>query len=199
MSSLLTPSVFASSGSLRRFTVAEYQRMIETGILDEEDEVELLQGYVVLKTPRNAPHDGMIPLVEEALARVLPPGWHIRIQSALTLPDSVPEPDLAVVQGNKRLCLTRHPVPADVGLVVEVAESSLQRDRDGKGPMYASAGIPTYWLVNLVDGCLEVRTAPSGPTAAPGYAQRVDLTAGATVTLQLGGVVGTVPVADLLP
>jgi Uma2 family endonuclease len=185
---------------MRRFTVAEYHQMIQSGILDEDDEVELLQGYVVLKMACNPPHDGTIPLVEEALARLLPPGWHVRIQSAITLPDSEPEPDLAIVQGNKRAYLSRHPGPADIGLVIEVAESSLQRDRDGKGPMYASASLQTYWLVNLVDGCLEVRTAPSGPTAAPAYGQRVDLKPGVMVPLELGGVVvGSIAVADLLP
>jgi Uma2 family endonuclease len=186
--------------SLRRFSVAEYHRMIQTGILDEDDPVELLEGYVVLKMPRNPTHDGTIQLVSKRLLRVLPAGWEMRVQSAITLADSEPEPDIALVRGDERTYLTRHPGPGDVGLVVEVADTSLVRDRDDKGRVYARADIPVYWLVNLVDRRLEVFTAPSGPTPTPGYGQRQDFQTGDDVGFSLGGAPAvTVPVADLLP
>jgi Uma2 family endonuclease len=186
--------------SLRRFSVAEYHRMIQAGILDEDDPVELLEGYVVLKMPRNPTHDGTIDLIHEVLTPSLPPGWFLRIQSAITLADSEPEPDLAVVSGNKRSYLARHPGPGDVGLVVEVADTSLVRDRDDKGRVYARADIPVYWLVNLVDRRLEVFTVPSGPTPTPGYGQRQDFQPGDDVAFTVGsGPAVTVPVADLLP
>src|SRR6266498_4470063 len=169
MSSVVSMPLFGGMHSLRRFSVDEYHRMIEIGILDETDRVELLDGYVVLKMPRNPPHDGTIDLVHEALASRLPGGWYARIQEAITLSESEPEPDLAVVRGTRRSYLTQHPGPADVGLLVEVADSSLDRDRNDKGPIYAQAGIPCYWIVNLVDRRIEVFTAPSGPTAGPGY------------------------------
>jgi Uma2 family endonuclease len=186
--------------SLRRFTVDEYHQMIDAGILDETDRVELLEGYVVLKMPRNPPHDGTIQIVRRRLTVALPSGWDIRIQSAITLPDSEPEPDLAVVRGDERSYLSRHPGAADVGLAVEVADTSLQRDRDDKGRIYAQVGIPTYWIINLVAHQVEVYTQPSGPTGAPSYAQRQDFALGSSVALVLdGAVVASIPVADLLP
>jgi Uma2 family endonuclease len=190
----------ASHQSLRRFSVAEYRRMIETGILDEDDRVELLEGYVVLKTPRNPPHDSRIQRLQKRFYRLLPPGWDVRSQSAITLSDSEPEPDLAVVRGDDTLYQTRHPAPADIGLLVEVAESTLDRDRADKGRIYARAGVPIYWIVNLIDKCLEVYTQPSGPTATSGYVQRQDYGAGDSVPLVLDGVtVATIAAAELLP
>ncbi len=194
------PPPSANYQSLRRFSVDEYHRMIETGILDDTDRVELLEGYVVLKMPRNPPHDGTIQLLRKRLTPVIPAGWDLRIQSALTLGDSEPEPDVAIVRGDERTYLARHPGPADVGLVVEVADTSLQRDRDDKGRIYARAGIPTYGIVNLVDRRIEVYTAPSGPAAMPVYGQRQDFAPGSTLTLTLDTTsIATIAVADLLP
>src|SRR3954447_11137654 len=99
MASVVSTPLFGGMHSLRRFSVDEYHRMIETGILDETDRVELLDGYVVLKMPRNPPHDGTIQKVQKRLLQFAPVGWEVRIQSALTLPESEPEPDLAVVRG----------------------------------------------------------------------------------------------------
>src|SRR5436305_4096318 len=81
---------------VRRFTVDEYHRMIQTGILEEDDSVELLEGWIVLKMPRNPPHDVAIDLAREAIETRLPAGWRVRVQSAITTSDSEPEPDLAV-------------------------------------------------------------------------------------------------------
>jgi Uma2 family endonuclease len=147
--------------------------MIESGILTEDDPVELLEGWVVFKMPRNAAHDASITLSQQALTPILPAGCHIRIQSALTLEDSEPEPDLAVVAGDPRAYASNHPDARHVLLVIEVADSSLQRDRDVKGPMYARASIPAYWLVNLVDRVVEVYAAPSGTGTRAAYQSRV--------------------------
>jgi Uma2 family endonuclease len=191
---------FGGYQSLRRFSVAEYHRMIETGILDETDQVELLDGYVVLKIPRNPPHDGTIDLLRDALQACLPSGWLLRTQQAVTLPKSEPEPDLAVVRGDKRTYLSRHPGPADIGLVIEVSGSSLQRDRDEKGPIYAGAAIPIYWIVNLVDRCIEIRTVPGSVAGQPAYTQQQVFTPGMTVPLILDGVViASLAVDELLP
>src|SRR5260370_1038549 len=174
--------------------------MIEIGILDDEDKVELLEGYVVLKTARNPPHDGTIQVVRKRLERRLPAGWDIRVQLAITLPDSVPEPDAAVVRGDEYAYLTRHPVATDVGVLVEVADSSLDRDRTDKLRMYARAGISHYWIVNLIDRCVEVHASPSAPTAAPAYGQRTVYHIGDSIPLTLDGVVvGSIPVQELLP
>lgn len=97
---------------VRRFSVDEYHRMIQAGILTEDDAVELLEGWIVPKMPRNPPHDGTIQIADEVLRPRLPAGWQLRIQSALTMPDSEPEPDLVVVRGDARTYLNRHTRPA---------------------------------------------------------------------------------------
>src|SRR5205085_3408921 len=140
------PTTYGDATSLARFSVARYQRMIEAGILTSEDKVELLENYVVLKMPRNPPHDGTIDLLKAALPGRVPPGWLLRIQQTLVLSDSQPEPDLAVVRGTPRTYLARHPGAADVGLLIEVADSSLLRDQRDKTRIYARGDIPCYWL-----------------------------------------------------
>jgi Uma2 family endonuclease len=184
----------------RRFSVAEYHKLIEIGILTEDDNLELLEGYLVHKMSRNPPHDATIQKVMKRLFRALPPGWDLRVQSAITLTTSEPEPDLAVVRGDENSYLTHHPVPADIGLVIEVAEATLNADRIDKGRIYAQAGIPIYWIVKLVDGQVEVYTAPSGSTASPAYGQRQDLRVGDDIALMLDGTIAaSIPVRELLP
>ena len=184
----------------RRFSVAEYHNLIRIGVLTEDDNLELIEGYLVHKMSRNPPHDSAIQLLLDGLPRLLPSGWTIRVQSAVTLADSEPEPDVVVVRGGPRTFAARHPGPDDFGIVVEVADSTLPGDRADKGRVYAKAGITEYWIVNLVDSQVEVYTLPSGPGATPAYASRQDYPTGTAVPLVLGGQpVVTLPVADLLP
>jgi Uma2 family endonuclease len=184
----------------RRFTVDEYHRLIELGILTEDDNLELIDGYLVQKMSRNPPHDGTLHDLFKRLLAVLPPGWDIRGQSAVTLTRSEPEPDLAVVRAEATGYRTRHPTAADVGLVIEVADSTLPGDRADKGRIYAEAGIGCYWIVNIPDRQVEVYTSPSGPTASPAYGQRQDYRAADLVPVVLdGNTVAGFPVQDLLP
>lgn len=195
-----TPVTYSEVSSFARFSVAQYQQMIATGILNDEEKVELLENYVVLNLPRNPPHDGTIQFVSKRLARYLPVGWDLRVQLTVVLPDSQPEPDLAIARGDETTYLARHPLVADVGLLIEVADSSLLRDQRDKTRIYARAGVPVYWIINLVDRRVEVYTQPSGPTAAPSYAAAVAYQPGDDVPLVLdGNTVASVPVADLLP
>src|SRR2546423_11609672 len=113
---------------VHRFTVDEYHRIIQAGVLTEDNPVELLEGWIVPKMPHNPPHDATIELVEESLQSKLPAGWRIRVQLAITTDDSEPEPDLAVVRGAARSRLTSHPGPQDIALLVEVSDSSLSHD-----------------------------------------------------------------------
>ncbi|MCI0465064.1 MAG: Uma2 family endonuclease [Gemmataceae bacterium] len=195
-----TPVTYGHDASLARFSVARYQRMIETGILTGADPVELLENYVVLKMPRNPRHDSSVQRILRPVLRVLPPQWDVRIQSAITLADSQPEPDFALVRGSAADYTHRHPGPADIGQLIEVAEASLLRDQRDKTRIYARANIPSYWIINLVDERVEVYGQPSGPTAVPAYGSFQTYQRGDTLPLVLdGNPVGALAVADLLP
>ena len=194
------PVTYGLDASFPRFSVARYQRMIEAGILTTEDRVELLENYVVLKMPGNPPHDGTIQAISKRVGRRLPAGWDYRVQSSIVLSDSQPEPDIAVVRGNEVAYLSRHPTAADTGFVIEVADSSLLRDQRDKTRIYARAGIPVYWIINLVDRRVEVYTQPTGPVAVPAYGAFQTFQPGDSVPLVLDGTTaGSVPAADLLP
>ena len=173
--------------------------MIRTGILKEGDPVELLQGYLVLKMARNPEHDGPMDLFEGAIGAMIPAGWFLRIQRAITLGESEPEPDYALVRGTRRDYLARHPEPKEIGIVVEISNTSLQRDRSEKSVIYALAGIPIYWVVNVEDRKIEVFSNPSGPSDVPAYAQRIEYAVGESVPLVLDGTeVGFIAVADVM-
>jgi Uma2 family endonuclease len=190
----------AQMAGLYRFSVAQYHKLIEIGVLTEDDNLELLDGYLVHKMSRNPPHDAAIQKILKRLFRILPPDWDLRIQSAITLSHSESEPDLAVVRGDETRYLTNHPGPPDIGLVIEVADSTLDSDRVDKGRIYAEAGIVYYWIVNLVDRQIEVYTLPSGATATPAFGQRQDYRMGDDVPLLLdAAIVANIPVRDLLP
>ena len=194
------PVTYGLDASIPRFSVARYQHMIETGGLTADDKVELLENYVVLKMPRNPPHDGTILRITKRLGRRLPPGWDLRSQSAIVLSDSQPEPDFSVVREVADDYTSRHPTAGDTGLLVEVADSSLLRDQRDKARIYARADIATYWIVNLQDRRIEVYTQPSGPTAAPAYGSVQNYLPGDAVPLALSGSpVASIPAADMLP
>ena len=185
---------------VRRFTVDQYHCMIQAGILTEDDDVELLEGWICEKMGRNPPHDCSLGKTTRVLNRLLPAPWIVRGQSAITTDDSEPEPDIAVVSGPDDLFFDHHPTPAEIGLLIEVAEASLQHDRNDKGPVYAAASIGGYWIINLVDRQVEVYTDPTGPALNPHYRQRKDYRPGDQVTLMIAGQnCGGIVVDDLLP
>lgn len=144
-----------------RLTVEQYHEMIAAGILTEDDPVELLEGWLVTKMPKNRPHTLSTRRTREAFERIMPNGWYVDSQEPLTTVDSEPEPDVLVVRGDPG-DYTEQPLAKDVALVVEVADATLQRDRTLKLRIYAAARIPVYWIVNLQDGQLEVYTDPAG-------------------------------------
>jgi Uma2 family endonuclease len=183
-----------------RLSVDQYHQMIEADILTEDDPVELLEGWLIQKMPKKPPHRVITKVTRDALARIAPAGWYVDSQEPVTLQDSEPEPDAAVVRGDTRQFLDRHPGPQELGLVVEVADTSLQRDRTFKKRVYARAGIPVYWIVNLADGLIEVYTEPSGAAEHPDYQRRQDYRPSDEIPLLLEGrEVGRLSVRDLLP
>lgn len=176
---------------VRRFSVAEYEKLAEIGLLNEDDAVELLEGWIVRKTTKYPRHDAAIDILNQLLSRMLPDGWFPRCQNALVTSDSEPEPDLVVARGKPSDYWSNHPTPADVALVIEVSESSLRRDRR-KRRIYSRAGVSAYWIVNLDADRIEVCTAPE---SALGEFQRREVVPLATaLALQLGdGRVVTLP------
>lgn len=199
---------FKADAAFHTFTGEEYDHLVETGVLDDLDQVELLEGYLVLKMPTNPPHNNTVDILMELLTKLVPAGWRVRGQSTAKLSESRPEPDVSLVRGDRKTYANRHPAPADFGLVVEVSDSSLARDELDKTRIYARDSIPVYWVVNLVDRRIEVFTDPTGPNPPAGlpggtdphYRTRQDYPTGTTVPVTLDGVtVGTVSVDELLP
>jgi Uma2 family endonuclease len=167
--------------------------------LTEDDRVELLEGCLVAKMPHNPPHDGTICRVQRRLTKVLPDEWLLRVQSALHLDNSKPELDLLIARGPEETYLARHPRPKDVALVIEVADTTLDMDRDLKAPLYARNRLPVYWLVNLQEGQIEVYDLPRGGKQ-PGYRRCQIYTKADTLPLILDGrELARLPVRDLLP
>jgi Uma2 family endonuclease len=190
---------YAAYAGLHRWSVADYHRFIELGILTEDDRVELLEGNVVNKMPRNPPHDVAVQRLNNRLVRMNLAGWETRIQSAITLSDSEPEPDAVLARGDESTYARRHPQPGEIGLVVEVSASSLLIDRVDKGRIYAHAGLPVYWIINVIDCQVEVYTDPRPFDPIPNYAARTDYRIGDSVPLVLDGrQIPQLPVAELV-
>ncbi len=193
-------TALAQMATFRRFTVAEYHELIRIGVLTTEDRVELIDGYLVNKMPQNDPHASTVMRLAEDLFRNVPVGWQARSQLPITLANGEPEPDGAVVRGGRRTYDTRKPTGTDFGIVIEVSDSTLAFDRRFKMAEYAGAGIPVYWIVNLIDERVEVYTSPDPTADPPAYRTRTDHAHGQSVPLVLDGTtVASIPVADLLP
>ena len=180
---------------IRRFSVQEYHRLAEVGILNDDDRVELLEGLISPKMVHSPIHDATVSIVECLLRMFLATGYLLRIQSAITLQTSEPEPDLALVKGPPTRYLGNHPMGSDIAHVVEVSESTLSRDRM-KVATYASAGIPVYWIINLKHLCVDVFEKP----VAGGYQQERRFLVDDVLQLPEGYLIGTsIRVAECLP
>ncbi len=185
----ISPATFDSmvvpSEPVKRWTVAEYHELIRLGLLDEEDPYELIEGWLVTKMTKNPPHDSLVNFLSQFFIRILPPDWSCRAQSAVTLADGEPQPDIAIVRGSPLDYRSQHPGPANIGLLIEVADSSYARDRGIKLRSYARAGIAEYWIVNLQQSQIEVYSAPQPETSE--YTQRTDYSPGQSVPVVLAG------------
>lgn len=204
--SLWTPAASLGSGQfaippvpVRRWSVDEYHAMLRAGILNEEDPIELLDGWLVSKMTKNPPHRIATRRVRKALERVVPAGWYVDSQEPITLPSSEPEPDGMVIRGDSADYADRHPPAEAVALVVEVADATLEFDRTVKKAIYAGAGITAYWIVNLTDGRLEVYSGPTGEAGCPDYRDHREYLPAEEVPLLLDGVeAARIPVSEFL-
>jgi hypothetical protein len=182
-----------------RLSVEQYHSMITTGILEEDAQLELLEGLLIAKMTKNPRHRLSTGLLQDALLSILPPNYHLNLQEPITLKDSEPEPDLAIILGQRLDFRDRHPDAASLELVVEVADTSLERDRIMKQRIYARAGIPIYWILNLGDRQLEVYTQTNQEESV--YKECQIFTATESVGLTLRGnesAVGSICVGKLL-
>jgi Uma2 family endonuclease len=183
-----------SEPRLWRFTVEQYHRMIESGILTENDPVELLEGWLLEKMPKKLPHIYSTQQARDIFAALLPAGWFVSDQEPITTEDSEPEPDVIVVRGVRKDFANRPVQPIDVGLIIEVSDTTLRYDRTVKLRIYARAHIPVYWILNLPERTLEVYTEPSGDE----YRQRRTYVETDTVPVILDGQeVGQLAVSEL--
>jgi Uma2 family endonuclease len=172
------------------FNVDEYYKMAESGILQPSDRVELIKGEIIRMSPIKSQHSSMVDNLFEKLVLDLHGKYILKSQNPIRLDDfSEPEPDIVVAHFRKDRYRHRHPRPADIYLLIEVADTSLDYDREIKAPLYAEAGIPEYWIVNIADEQIEIfrhlesgefqekTTAKAGETAtceAIGFSVKVD-------------------------
>jgi Uma2 family endonuclease len=185
-----------------RFSIDQYHQMVATGIRAEDERVQLLEGEVVRMTPIGPLHRYAVVAGAEALSKLLPAEWKLMIQQPITLANSEPEPDLCIVRSESARYLDRHPGANDVALVIEVADSSLPLDRGMKQRVYAAAGIPVYFLVNLAARNVEAFSEPRPATEQQHASYQThkifdDQTA---VEIELAGRrLGEIRVGDLMP
>jgi Uma2 family endonuclease len=181
---------------LYRITVDQYDRMLEVGILTTDDRVELIDGYLMTRTGQTPAHVWAVESVDEVLDSLVGDAWCSRMRGPVRIPPfDEPEPDVAVARGTRLTYCRRHPDAAEIGLVVEVSDSTYDRDRGKKWEANARSGIPAYWIVNLPKRRVEVYTDPS----PEGYKSRRDYQAGDSIPIVIDGqLLGHIAVADVL-
>jgi Uma2 family endonuclease len=190
----------AERPTLYRWTRRQYARLIDNGILDEDDPVELLDGLLLVKEPQSSPHRTAVLLVARMLERAFGGGWFVQVQSPIGLDDrSEPEPDVCVIRGSPRDYTHTH--PTQPALIVEVALSGLGVARRRKASAYARGGIADYWIVNLVDRVVEIHREPARPGPARrrwGYAA-IETFGAEVIVTPLAAPDAGIRVADFLP
>jgi len=195
------PDSAAPGALLHRFTVEEYHRLPPLGEAGAA-RTELLDGWVIDMPPIGPTHSSMVEDSGDVVRPLLPIGWRLRLQQPVSFPTSEPQPDLAVVKGKRGDYRKRHPGPQEIGLLVEVSDTTLAFDRAFRAVLYAAANVPYYWIINVIDRQLEVHRdpRPAADGQAAYYAVREVLRAGDTVPLILDGqTIAAMAAAELLP
>ncbi len=145
----------------KRFTLDEYHRLTELGFFHEDDRIELIKGEIIEMAAKGTAHETCLRNLLRELPRLVGDRGTLQSQAPIILPDdSEPEPDFAILQNREDNYLSAHPSPGDVLLVMEVADSSIDYDKNVKIPLYAEAGISDYWIFNLFNNQLEACSEP---------------------------------------
>jgi len=179
----------------RRFTVEEYHRMAEAGILHEDDRVELIEGEIVEMSPIGHHHIASVMALSRRLTLAVGDRAVMSPQNPVRLSrDTEPEPDVVLLRPPETRYWQQAPCVEDVLLLIEVADSSYRYDRDVKLPLYARAGIPEVWVVDVADGAVEVHRQPG----LRGYASAQRVERGGTIA-PVAFPDATLAVAEVLP
>ena len=194
------PTPAAGSPAPFRLNVAQYDAMIEAGILTEDHKVELVGGVLFRKMPKKGSHSIASRETFKVLDRLMPSGYFVTREDPVRIPDyDEPEPDISIVRGQSR-DYSIQPDASRVALVVEVSDATLAYDRGEKLLAYAVGKIPAYWIVNLIAGQLEIYTEPSGPVDPVGYRRCQVLKPTDDFDLDIDGqILGRIAVSALLP
>lgn len=145
----------------KKFTIDEYHCLIDWGFFAENERVELIRGEIIQMSPKRTPHSVCNSLLWKAVYDLIGKQAEIRVQEPIVIsPNSEPEPDLVMAIQKDDNYLSSHPIPGDILLVIEIADSTLKYDQETKLSLYAEAGISNYWIFNLIDNHLEVYSKP---------------------------------------
>ncbi|MBD2178853.1 Uma2 family endonuclease [Pseudanabaena sp. FACHB-1998] len=177
----IAKSPLSSAPTKHRFTVEQYYKMAEVGILGIEERTELIEGEITEMSPIGAKHAGSINRLNRRFSAIVNNQAIIAVQNSISLNDySEPQPDLAILHWREDFYTQSLPNPSEIFLLIEVADSTIKYDREVKAPLYAKAGIPELWIVNLEAQVFEVYRQPS----ETGYQQMQIYTKGQTVQLE---------------
>ena len=195
------PAFAVTSLPMKTFTLDAYHRLIGSGALTTSDRMELLNGLLVYKMPQNSPHASTALKLESLGWRRLPSQLMPWCQKPITISDSdsEPEPDLAIVPAPGTRYETKKPVPSEIALLIEISDTTLALDSGEKKETYAAAGIPVYWIVNLVDRRIEVYSSPKSGKH-PDYRDVSHYRPGQVVAATMMGIaIEPIAVNDILP
>ena len=159
------------------WTVEEYHRMIDAGILTADDKVELLEGKIIEMSPQRPPHAGTTQRSSDYLKVRLRGIAHVRMQLPITLSNSEPEPDIAIVRIDPNAYGENHPNANDIFLLIKISYSTLNIDREEKAPIYAKANIPEYWILDISNRCGYIFRNPT----ESGYREEIILNGDAAI------------------
>lgn len=158
---MIAYSIMAVKLKRRLLSVEDYHLMGKVGILNEKG-IELINGEIIEMSPIGSKHAAIVEKIKDLLVIFLHKKAIVRVQNPIfTNKFSEPEPDLAIVKFRTDYYIDHHPKPEETFLVIEIADSSLEYDREVKLPIYALAGIPEFWIINLKDKQIEIYTVPS--------------------------------------
>jgi Uma2 family endonuclease len=160
---------------LYRLSIAQVDALGKAGLVEGLDRLELIEGLLVKKMAKNPPHIAVSSTLARILYRAVPEEWSVCHEAPVVIEgqglESMPEPDFLILRGDLRM-LGRRPLPHEVVIAIEVSDTSLHDDTTWKKALYARAGVPTYWVINIPARRIEVYTEPTGPADVPDYRAR---------------------------